>query len=209
MRTFKYIVMVCIICLAPLSAKAASEGDLHGDKNWMVRFRGVAVVPQEDASTTIGGNVNIDNTVVPEVDFSYFFSKNLAAELILATTPHDATATAGNIDLGSVWLLPPTLTFQYHMDPMDGWKPYFGAGVNYTIFYGEDKGPAINSIKYENSFGPALQAGVDYKLDNGWFLNFDVKKIWINTDVKINGGAIRADVDIDPWVIGFGAGYRF
>ncbi len=209
MRTFKYIVMVCIICLAPLSAKAAPEGDLHGDKNWMVRFRGVAVVPQEDASTTIGGNVNIDNTVVPEVDFSYFFSKNLAAELILATTPHDATATAGNIDLGSVWLLPPTLTFQYHMDPMDGWKPYFGAGVNYTIFYGEDKGPAINSIKYENSFGPALQAGVDYKLDNGWFLNFDVKKIWINTDVKINGGNIRADVDIDPWVIGFGAGYRF
>ncbi|TAH32481.1 MAG: OmpW family protein, partial [Alphaproteobacteria bacterium] len=57
--------------------------------------------------------------------------------------------------------------------------------------------------------GPAIQAGVDYDLKNGWFLNFDVKKIWINTDVKINGGAIRADVDIDPWVIGFGAGFRF
>ncbi|TAH34228.1 MAG: OmpW family protein [Alphaproteobacteria bacterium] len=199
MKKITYCFVIAAVLAASLmsfSANAATEKNSASDKNWMMRFRGIAVVPQEDASTTIGGNVEIDNTVVPEVDFSYFFTKNWAAELILATTPHDATATAGNIDLGSVWLLPPTLTMQYHMDPVDGWKPYVGAGVNYTIFYNEDKGPAINSIKYDNSFGPALQAGVDYDLKNGWFLNFDVKKIWINTDVKINGGAIRADVDI-------------
>ena len=177
-------------------------------KNWMVRGRAIAVVPQEDASLSIGGNVEIDNTVVPELDITYFFDKNWSTELILAVTPHDVTATAGNIDLGSVWLLPPTLTLQYHFDTDESWKPYLGAGINYTRFFNADKGPAIASIDYESSIGPALQAGFDVPLQEDWYLNFDVKKIWVNTDVRVNG-TINADVDIDPWVVGIGLGYRF
>lgn len=159
-----FIITVFLVNIAAFSALAAPQDDSYNQKKWMMRLRGIAVVPQEDASTSIGGNVKIDNALIPEIDFSYFFTKNWAAELVLGTTPHNATATTGNIDLGSVWLLLPTFTVQYHMDPMEGWKPYVGAGVNYTVFYNENKGPAINSIKYDNSFGPALQAGVDYDL---------------------------------------------
>ena len=81
--------------------------------------------------------------------------------------------------------------------------------MNYTVFFGADEGASVTSVDYDNSFGPALQAGVDYALDDNWMLNLDVKKIWINTDVKFNGGAIAADVDINPWVVGAGVGYRF
>lgn len=77
------------------------------------------------------------------------------------------------------------------------------------MFYGEESGRSITSIDYGDSVGPALQAGIDYKIDEKYSLNLDIKKIWINTDVKINGGAIRADVDLDPWVIGAGIGYTF
>lgn len=183
------------------------------DYSWLIRGRAITVSPDESADiSVIGGDVDIDTSVVPELDISYFFTKHIATELILATTKHNATATGtslGDVDLGSVWLLPPTLTVQYHFYPTEKFKPYVGAGVNYTYFYNDKHGAAINNISYDNSFGGALQAGMDYNLDEHWLLNFDVKKIWINSDVSINSGAIQADVDIDPWVVGVGVGYRF
>ena len=108
-----------------------------------------------------------------------------------------------------MWLLPPTLTAQYHFDTETAFKPYVGAGINYTMFYNEKAGSSINDIKYDNSIGGALQVGFDYAIDDHWMLNADVKKVWINSDVSINGGAVRADVDIDPVIVGFGVGYKF
>ena len=179
-----------------------------GNSPWLIRVRGIWVSPDEDASINgLAGNVDIDDAIVPELDITYFFTDNIAAELILATTNHDVSATAG-VDLGDVWLLPPTLLLQYHFTPNEQFSPYIGAGLNYTIFYGEDSGAAA-SIDYDNSVGYALQAGMDYDLGNQWVFNVDVKRLWLNTDVSINNGAITADVDIDPWIIGAGFGYRF
>lgn len=183
--------------------------------DFVVRARALSVIPSEDATLTgavTGSQINIDTSVVPEVDFSYFVTDHIAFELIAAITPHDVntkTSSAGPLDLGDVWLLPPTLTAQYHFTHFGAFKPYVGAGVNYTVFFGEDKGTSVTNADYGNSFGPALQAGADYMLDDHWMLNLDVKKIWINTDVKFSSGAIAADVDINPWVVGVGVGYRF
>jgi outer membrane protein len=192
------------------AAVAKDAGDI------LVRLRGIAVVPDAGGTATgIGGDADIDNAYVPELDFSYFFTENIAAELILATTKHDVTmkgSSLGDAALGDVWLLPPTLTLQYHFTPKSDFSPYIGAGVNYTMFYndGGSRNGAVNSVKYEDAFGLALQAGIDYKLDERWSLNFDVKKIFLETDVKVNGGAIRANnVNIDPWIFGVGVGYRF
>ncbi len=189
----------------PFAAQAAN------DSPWMIRARGIVVAPNERASITpIGGDVDIDIAVVPEVDVSYFFAKNFAVELIAAVTPHDVVHSSG-ADLGGSWLLPPTLTLQYHFDP-DGaaMRPYIGAGINYTTFFGVDE-PAGLNISYDDSFGLALQAGVDIPFGNGWAANIDVKYIDINTDVTILGlgPVVRADVEIDPIVFGMGVGYRY
>lgn len=183
---------------------AAAAGDI------LVRGRIVAVLPDESAtvSAPLGGSVDIDNYYVPEVDFSYFLTDNLALELIAATTKHKATATTGPTPLGSVWLLPPTLLLQYHVATEGAFKPYVGAGINYTFFYNVDD-PAGLDVKYDDNAGWALQAGFDYQLTEHWVFNADVKKLWLSTDVSINGGAITASVDIDPWLVGVGFGYRF
>ena len=182
---------------------------------WLIRVRAIDVVPDESATIkAIGGDAKISNQIVPELDISYFFSENIAAELILATTPHDVTATGtalGNVDLGDVWLLPPTLTLQYHFSPRATIRPYIGAGINYTIFYNEDPG-AVVDVDYDNSVGWALQAGADIPVGDTYFLNFDVKKVFLGTDVTVNAGAagsVGADVDIDPWIFGVGVGRRF
>ena len=192
-----------------LAAPAMAE---QGD--WLVRLRALNVVPNEEATITpIGGDVDIDTSVVPELDITYFVQDNWAVELILGVTPHDVMAVdtaAGDIDLGDVTLLPPTLTLQYHFNPEGQYRPYLGAGVNYTYFFNEDlpSGSALSTIDYDASFGLAAQAGIDIALQDEWFLNLDVKYIDIDTDVVIDG-AVNADVQIDPVVFGVGFGRRF
>lgn len=193
-------------------AAMATEAEAGEKSPWQLRGRLITVQPDEDSSISpIGGEVDVDGSVVPELDISYFFNDHVAAELILAVTPHDVKAegtSLGNVDLGDVWLLPPTLTVQYHFTPEKQFRPYVGAGLNYTIFFDEDAG-AMSDIDYDNGVGYALQAGFDYGIDEHWAFNADLKKLYLNTDVSINNGAVTADVDLDPWIFGIGATYRF
>ncbi|HEX6958550.1 MAG TPA: OmpW family outer membrane protein [Ferrovibrio sp.] len=195
---------------------AAGEGKSAGDI--MVRGRVIGVLPDEESSLTlngagIGDKAEVGNRWTGEIDGSYFITDNIALELIAATTKHTVKSngtTLGNFDLGSVGLLPPTLTAQYHFMPKSAFSPYLGAGVTYAIFYNEKPG-AADSIHYDNAWGFALQAGIDYNISGNWYLNADVKKIFISTDVTAGAGAntAKADVDLDPWVVGFGVGYKF
>lgn len=211
---FKFILPVVVGVVLATSAQAANSVNETSEAwagHWLVRGRALGVLPDVSSSTNIGGYVDVTDTVVPELDFSYFFTNNIAAELILATSKHDIKAMAtssGNVDAGHAWALPPTLTVQYHFTQFDGLKPYVGAGINYTHFY-DTKPGALTNVKYDDSFGGALQAGVDVPLQGNWFFNADVKKVWINTTAKFSNRTIRADVDIDPWLVGVGFGYRF
>lgn len=202
-----------LLAAATTPANAKEAGDL------LVRARALAVIPDEGGSlalggTPIAGRPKIRNQVVPELDFSYFLTDQVAAELILATTPHRVSAKGtplGDADLGKVWLLPPTLTLQYHPFPKAQISPYVGAGINYTIFYGVKSGDTVH-IDYKNRFGWALQAGCDIALTEQWSFNIDVKKLFLRTPTSINAGLpalITSKVHIDPVLVGVGFGYRF
>lgn len=189
-------------------AAAQDQQSLWDKENWQIRVRAIDVLPDVDSSVNIGGEVDADNTVVPELDISYFFTDHIAAELILATSKHDLDYTGG-VELGDAMILPPTLTLQYHFTPDQSFSPYVGAGINYSIFYNEDTAAGFTDLDVDGGFGWALQAGFDYWLDEHWGLNADVKKIFLNVDATLNNGAVRADVDLDPWVVGAGVSYRF
>ncbi len=205
----KFLLLTTAIAI-PMMAAGLAQAKEAGDL--LVRIRGLAVIPAEDADVSgLPGatGVEIDTAYVPEVDFTYFFTDNLAAELILATAKHNVQASvsgAPDIELGSVWLLPPTLTAQYHFMPQGPVSPYVGVGLNYTIFYGED-GPL--PIEYDNSVGYVLQAGVDVQVREDVYFNIDLKRVSINTDVEIAGGAITSDTDINPFIVGAGFGITF
>ena len=154
--------------------------------------------------------------MVPELDISYFLTKNLAVELILGVTPHDVNAAgalkdAGYGKIGDAWLLPPTLMAQYHFELGRGIKPYVGAGVNYTVFFDQGAGPHFQDFKLDDNWGFALQAGVDVPLGGNWFFNVDVKRIWLDTTATayVGGTKVTADVTVDPWLVGVGIGYKF
>ena len=209
--------LVAVVALLGLSNFAmAQDAPADNGGTWQFRLRGIVISPDESADIeAIGGDVDISTAVVPELDITYFFNENWSMELILGTAKHDVKAVetaAGEIDLGSVWLLPPTLTGQYHFTG-GNFVPYVGAGVNLTLFYGVDEGPVVDDIEYDTAVGFALQSGVDYMLNDKWFLNFDVKKLFLNTTATVNattalGATVDADVDINPWIFGFGVGIK-
>ena len=206
----KTIFIAFLTCFAVFASVNAQETETATDNfnKWQARFRLISVIPSEGDNLD-GANVEISTSFVPELDFTYFFSNNFAAELILATTKHNVDVPDLDTDLGHVWLLPPTLNLQYHFYVGD-LKPYVGAGVNYTIFYGIDEGD-VAGMDYDSAFGFSLQGGFDYMLNDKWFLNFDLKKVFLKTDVNVDTGEgiLPVEVDIDPLILGFGLGMKF
>ena len=184
---------------------------------FMIRARAIGVIPENNSSSisAIGGRVTATAQAAPEVDLSYFLTDNLALELIAATTRHSVKAVGtavGDVDVGNVWALPPTLTLQYHFMPHSAFSPYIGAGLNVTFWYGASAAnPPVTHFSVGTGVGPAIQAGIDYNISGHWFANLDVKQIFLNTNAHVDalGTTVKAHTALDPLVVGLGVGYRF
>ena len=172
---------------------------------WMVRVRAVHLDSANKDSTGLGLSVN--NKTIPELDISYFLSPNMAVELIL-TVPqkHTLSSSALGGPIGTLKHLPPTLLAQYHFTGNSGFKPYVGAGINYTRFSSVNLPAGVDIDR--NSFGAALQVGVDMPLSGNMYLNFDVKKVYISTDVTVAGADVGS-FKVNPLLVGVGLGWRF
>lgn len=194
-----------------LSAMGLFAGQAMAQQSpWQLRLRAVNIDPADKSNAIQGvageNAITVSNKTIPEVDISYFFTKNIAAELIL-TYPQKHSVYLNGAYIGNFKQLPPTLTVQYHFMPDAQISPYVGAGINYTRI--SNVHLLNNTADLDNnSFGLALQAGVDFKIDKNWSINLDVKKVQIRSDVTA-GGAYLTRVKVDPLLVGVGVGYRF
>ena len=193
----KIALALAVATLTGATCAAAQEGPLQ------VRVRAVQLNASNSDSANLG--LSINNKMIPEADISYFITDNIAAELIL-TVPQKHDVKLNGAVIGSLKHLPPTLTVQYHFAPKDTFRPYVGAGLNYTHFSSVNL-PAGFSVK-SNSYGAAFQAGFDVQIDKNMFANFDVKKVYIGTDVSANGAKLTT-FKVNPTLIGVGLGWRF
>jgi outer membrane protein len=201
----KYTLTALALAAASLVSTQAFAQAKEGP--WMVRVRAVSLSSANTDTTSLGLSVN--DIVLPEVDISYFFSPNLAAELIL-TVPqeHNVSSTVLGGKIGTLSQLPPTLLVQYHF-PMNGYKPYVGAGINYTKFTTSDIPLGGSQVTPDSSsWGGALQVGVDVPMSGNMYLNFDVKKVYIGTNINYLGSSVGS-LRVDPLLVGVGIGWRF
>jgi outer membrane protein len=199
----------------------ASAQATQADGPWLVRLRAINIDPNPSNSQTgTGGfvpsnSINISSTWAPEVDISYFFTPNIALELVL-TYPQKHNVSVSGVpgvgDVGSIKQLPPSLFAQYHFNTGTPFKPYVGAGL--TWFYITDNNLNVNGASIldvrKSNWGFGLQAGLDYALTKNWYLNADVKYIWVETELTDTAGlGIDTKLKVNPWVWGLGVGYRF
>jgi len=201
MKIIRTACVAALLALAGANTQAA-QGDI------LVRVRAVHVAPDVSTNNTLSAlKTDVGSSNIPELDLTYMLTDHIGTELILGVTRHRVTSGAGT--LGKVSLLPPTLTLQYHFNPSGQFRPYVGAGVNYTRFYNNDLSAGGQRVHIDrSSFGPALQLGMDIGLDENWFLNVDVKKLWIRTDASLAGASLGT-LKINPLLVGVGIGRRF
>lgn len=203
MKTMIKSVAIALIAVAASQAMAQ-------ESPWQIRARAVYIDP-DNKSTPIAGvgasdTLDVETKTIPELDISYFFTPNIAAELVLTYPQKQDVRLDGN-KIGTFKHLPPTLTLQYHFMPEAAFSPYVGAGINYTRISSVN---LANGLQLDSSsVGGALQIGADYKINKNWLINFDIKKVQISSDVKTASGTKVSNVKIDPWLIGVGVGYRF
>ena len=171
---------------ADLSQRAAAPAPMMTYETfdpWMIRVRALGVLPDGESKVSVGGapsvnGLKVSNTFVPEVDITYFFTKNIAVEAICCVSPHKikgSKALAGVGEIGEALLFPPTIMLQYHFTNFGAFKPYVGVGVNWTHFFRTDATAPFSNLKIDDSFGVAAQVGFDYMINRNWGINVDVK----------------------------------
>lgn len=218
MKLKTLILSAAAVCAfaAPAMAQTTTAWEMPKKGDFIVAGRVTDIFSQADnaITTAVGADtglkVDVGDSIMPTLGFTYFLTDHLAVEAILGTTKHDIRAQGGGTDalVHQTWVLPPVVTLQYRPLSSGRVSPYVGAGVNYMLFYsGKDKNGF--NVDLDNGFGYALQAGADIGIQGPWSLNVDVKKVWFNTDANINDGALKSDVDLDPWVVSVGVGRKF
>ncbi|MEM8845436.1 MAG: OmpW family outer membrane protein [Pseudomonadota bacterium] len=193
--------------------------------DWIVRI-GPALIEPNDSSNDVEGlpgtEVGVDNDVTFGFTIAYALSSNWMVEL-LGVTPatHDLRGRGSISNLGKIGdidVFPPTLSLQYHITGSEKFSPYLGLGINYTHFSSENASDSLEmafggdtSIDIDDSWGPAVQAGLDFKITDDIVLNASVWYINIDADatLKTNGVSRDVDIDVDPWVLFIGVGKRF
>lgn len=202
-----------------LAASAAHAQDAVVPKakgTWMLNVRATDVSPDggDPILTAAGADTGLKakagDDIMPTLGLSYFVTDKVAVEVIAGTTRHTVRAVGPGTDVKvhQTWVLPPVVSVQYHPFPAARFSPYVGAGLNYMVFYGGKDRNGFK-VKLDDGFGYALQAGADVALTGRYSLNVDVKKVWFETDARINDGALKSKVSLDPWVVSAGVGYRF
>jgi len=201
--------------------------------DWLIRSRLLNINPNSDSdnvnangSIILDSNIDVDDSYALDIDITYMIAKHWGLELFLDSSSKH-TLDAKNHKLSSLMhgriaetrMLPPALLLQYHLVPDATIRPYAGVGAHYALFFDEKASSTldhrlegVSEFTLDNSVGVVAQIGADYSIDNDWFFNVDLKYMTIKTSANFRSqilGKMSVDIDVDPWIIGFGMGRRF
>nr|WP_319556872.1 outer membrane protein OmpW [uncultured Vibrio sp.] len=210
-----------ICSLAVVAALVSPSVFAHKQGDFVLRVGAASVVPNDSSDKILGSSeeLKVDSNTQLGLTFGYMFTDNISFE-VLAATPfsHDISTDLGNLgDIADTKHLPPTFMVQYYFgEPQSKFRPYVGAGLNYTVFFdegfnGTGKANGLSDLKLDDSFGLAANVGVDYMINDQWFLNASAWYANIETEATYKAGGVKykTDVKINPWVFMISGGYKF
>lgn len=169
---------------------------------------GIGIPPGADAETGDAWTVLLA--------YERLLTPNIGVELVLGWPPTISAKATGSVAfLGDNVLeaknVAPTLIFNYHFgNEGDRFRPYVGVGVNYTYFSDIKTSLPVNSVEMSDSWGWAVQAGLDYQLTPQWGLFASIARVDVKSDlVAVGSTVLKTTIDFKPVTYAFGVSYRF
>jgi len=206
-------VVACAITSTHLMAYEAGDLVVRGGVTQVATDASSSVVAA-DGSPVSGAQVDVDDAIQLGLTLGYMYSNRVGIELLLATPFKHRVSGKGalaGVDVAEVEQLPPTLSVIYYLNEGAAFKPYVGAGINYTMFFSEES-KIGGGADLDDSFGLALQVGADYQINERWHINASARWIDIDTQATLTDtalGRVTTSVDIDPMVYSVMLGYTF
>lgn len=198
-HTTEWAMAITAVCFLGSPVAAQSQGD------WTFGVGIANVNPKSDNGTLAGAEASIDDDTQLSLTVEYFIRDNLGIEL-LAATPFEHDVSLGGSYAATVEHLPPTLSLNYHFPTSGTIKPYVGIGLNYTTFF--DESSPLGDIELDDSFGWAVQVGVDFDVSDHGAIRLNARYIDIESDVSLNGTDIGT-AEIDPVILNIAYVHRF
>lgn len=174
---------------------------MAGEGDWLFRFGAHQVDPKSNNHPV----VNVDSGTSFTFSATYFYTDYFAVE-VLGAAPfnHDIRLNADGSRVAKTRHLPPTISAQWHFAPdAQTFRPYVGAGLNYTLFFDEKTSGALSGtrLKLDDSIGVSAEVGMDVALNENWAVNFNIRWFDIDSDAQLDGADLGT-VEIDPYAYG-------
>ncbi len=170
-------------------------------------IQGVGVPPGADAET--------GNATTLLLTYERLFTPNVGVELVIGVPPKIKAKATGTVaflgdDVLSARNVAPTLILNYHFgSDGDRFRPYLGAGINYTKFT-DVQSKLAPDVKMSDSTGLVVQAGLDYAFDKTWGLFASVARVDTKSKLVAAGTTVlTTEIDFRPVTYSFGLSYRF
>ena len=175
---------------------------------WTFSVGAHQVNPKSNNGSLAGNTLDVEvgSNVRPTVTAEYFVRDNLGIEVLAALPFEHDINIEGLGRVGSTKHLPPVVSLQYHFNGKGKVSPLVGVGVNYTKFFSETTRGALagGDLSLRGSWGLALHAGLDFKLNEKSAIRVDARWMDIDTRVRLDGVNLGT-ANIDPLV--YGAAY--
>ncbi|MDN2665957.1 outer membrane protein OmpW [Vibrio sp. 14N.309.X.WAT.E.F5] len=210
--------------IAVIAALMSTNVLAHKEGDFIIRAGAATVSPNDSSGAVLDNSdleFSVDSNTQLGLTFGYMFTDNISFEVLAASPFSHNISVNGLGKVADTKHLPPTFMVQYYFGQASSdFRPYVGAGINYTVFFDESlngtgKSAGLSDLSLDDSWGLAANIGIDYMLNEDWFLNASVWYADIGTTAKykqtVNGTTTQysTDVDIDPWVFMIGGGYNF
>jgi outer membrane protein len=164
-----------------------------------------------------GADVKVGDATTVIFVYERLFGPNLGAELVIGIPPTIKAKAAGSVEFlnatGTVletenWS--PTVLFNYHFfEPGATWRPYVGAGINYTKFKNTKSSLAPNA-ELGSSWGPAVQVGIEYAITKDISAFASLAALNVKSKVVASDGTVlTTTVDFRPTTYSLGVAYKF
>ncbi len=230
--------ILCIVIMALSLPSLASEALDNDDKDLdyytdegrlLFKIRGFGAItagklksmPAPTNAVALRGKNLVRNGFGIDTATVVFFNDNIASELSLGfgvlrakdSTISNISASYGAGNYKSkrkdIYMIPLTLTAQYHIAPFGAIRPYVGAGYHGAYLFTKSK-----AFKINNGHGPVLQVGVDFVAKDDTLITFDIRQYYLKTKVIFKDGLVgnnrgfSSKTELNPLVFSVGLGFK-